>query len=325
MTSLPSVPKFPTGVLLNNSSRAQFYHEVFYPAFQTRVAHYHNSSQLWAYLQGLATTISTDPPIPPERPSATGSQDDHRYFSTSFQIYEADRKLYMEQRDILHALKAVLLQSLEAPEISSIIGIPDTVMSMELPMVWKRIKSAYSKPQANDLHPLMESLNEKYDHTNNDSFNLHHQKFTRTLNTLELFDYNRSQVERIQMFRRTLSNYEIEFAPYIATYDIAYTMPGLNNLLTFIEHCNFAIVSIEAKRILQLGDASVNATITTAQKTEKADKIPPSNRNSTNKRRYYCHTCGTNFNHGSRSCTTPGPTHDKSANYFNQKGGKPSH
>jgi len=50
MTSLPSVPKFPTGALLNNSSRAQFYHEVFYPAFQTRVAHYHNSSELWKYI-----------------------------------------------------------------------------------------------------------------------------------------------------------------------------------------------------------------------------------------------------------------------------------
>ena len=78
MTSLPSVPKFPTGVLLNNSSRAQFYHEVFYPAFQTRVAHYHNSSQLWAYIQGFATTVSTNPPVPPERPSAAASQDDHR-------------------------------------------------------------------------------------------------------------------------------------------------------------------------------------------------------------------------------------------------------
>lgn len=316
MTSLPTVPKFPTGVLLNNSSRAQFYHEVFYPAFQTRVAHYHNSSELWTYIQGLVTTVSTNPPVPPERPSAADSQDDHRYFSTSFHMYEADLKLFMDQRDTLHALKAVLLQSLDAPEINSIIGIPDTVMSMDLPTVWKRIKSAYSKPQANDIHPLMESLNEKYDHSNNDSFNLHHQKFTRTLNTLELFGYPRSQIEKIQLFRKTLSNFENEFAPYIATYDIAYTMPGLNNLLTFIEHCNFAIVSIEARRILQLGDVSVNATITTTD--PKADKKPT-------KRRFYCHTCGTNFNHGSRTCTTPGPTHDKAANYFNQKGGKASH
>ncbi len=141
----PVVPKFPTGALLNNSSRCQFYHEEFLPAFQARVAHHHNSVEIWAYIQGVEPTeISTDPPRPPQRPSAEDTLENHRYFGTSLQIYEeADRKLFSEQRDILHALKAVLLQSLDAPAISSIIGIPETVMTMTLPEVWKNIKEAY--------------------------------------------------------------------------------------------------------------------------------------------------------------------------------------
>ena len=310
-----SITPWPTGAETPNSI---FFVETFQPEVMNLVTRYRDGA-LKNYIEGEPhlNLIAPIEPVIPEMDAPTREFDFYKIMSNK---YDRDYRLFELQRLEIANIKNAIVSSLDKATQLSLLGDVETIMEMPLPTVFNRLRTA-SNPRLTDIQQVMERLSRNFVYSQPSSFETHCIELKKAHNLLRLFDCPRSPWEYVQMLKTSLqsSPFALDFSPYIAQYEIAHPEPKDQDIEHLISLTRFAIPSIEAK-ILASG---VDRSSLLAAQVNNATTTPPGKNRSDQKKRY-CHTHGTNMSHSSNSCKYPGPAHDTTATFTNQKGGKPS-
>ena len=308
-----SLTSWPTAVE-GNTPRSIFFFETFQPEFMNLVGRYRDGL-LKDYISAEPHTIVLEPPVEPVLPDAGAPSRDLDFYKILSTKYDRDLKKFEEQRLEIANLKNALVSALDRNTQLAILGDLNEIIAMPLPTIWNAIRMA-SSPQPTDINSTMMKLQETFLHVHAQSFEHHCVKFRKSLAILVKFQCAKSEYENVAIFQNSLesSHFAVEFAPFIAQYLASHSKIADHNIEDLMLLASFAVASIEAKIILSGVDrASLNAVQTVKD-------IPP----PVKPYRWYCHTHGTNASHDSKDCNKPGPQHDKTANFYHQKGGKPS-
>ena len=311
-----SLTSWPTAVE-GNTPRSIFFFETFQPEFMNLVGRYRDGL-LKDYISAEPHTIVLEPPVEPELPDAGAPSRDLDFYKILSTKYDRDLKKFEEQRLEIANLKNALVSALDRNTQLAILGTPEEIIDTPLPTIWNKLRTA-SNPQPTDISSIMTQLHDTFLHVHAQSFANHCVKFRKAQALLAKFKCSKSAYEDVAIFQKSLesSHYAADFAPFIAQYLVHHSTIDDHNVEDLMRLAQFAIATIESKLILSGVDrATLNAV-------QDVKDIPAPPINPTIKRRY-CHTHGSNPTHGSMRCTAPGPHHDKTANFYHQKGGKPS-
>jgi hypothetical protein len=315
MSSYTLTP-WPT-IIEDATPRSVFFFETFQPEFMNLVGRYRDGI-LKDYISGEPHTIVTQSPIEPILPDEGASAKEFDFYKIISSKFDRDYKKFEEQRLEISNLKNALVSALDRNTQLSILGTPEDIIDTPLPTIWNKLRTA-SNPQPTDISSIMTQLHDTFLHVHAQSFANHCVKFRKAQALLAKFKCSKSAYEDVAIFQKSLesSHYAADFAPFIAQYLVHHSSIDNHDVEDLMRLAQFAIATIESKLILSGVDrATLNAV-------QDVKDIPAPTIKTTIKRRY-CHTHGSNPNHGSKYRTAPGPHHDKSATYFDQKGGKPS-
>ena len=312
MTTYTITP-WPTGAEI---PRSIFFFETFHPELMNLIGRYQDGF-LKNYIDGELHTNLVKP-VEPLLPDIDADSKDMDYYKILSNKYDRDFRNFELQRLEIANLKNAIVSSLDRATQLAILGDPVTIMEMDLPAVYNTLRKA-STPRQTDISMIMSRLSHSLNYNQPQSFENYCIEFRNTISILNKFQCSRSEWEYVQILKTNLenSNFAPEFAPFVAQYDVSHPKIADQNIEELIQFAAFAIGTIETK-IVSLGlDRTSLHAVQLTKDSVPANKDPL-------KKKFYCHTCGTNHNHSSQRCNTPGPKHDKTANYYNQKGGKPS-
>jgi hypothetical protein len=294
--------------------RAIFFFETFQPEFMNLVGRFRDGI-LKAYISGEPHTLVLKPPTEPEFPDVNAPSKDLDFYRILSIKYDRDLKKFEEQRLEISNLKSALITALDRNTQLAILGTQDEIIETSLPIIWNTLRKA-SNPQPTDIATIMTQLHDAFLHVHAQSFENHCVKFRKSQALLAKFKCSKSAYEDVAIFQKSLesSHYAADFAPFIAQYLVNHPKIDDHNVDDLMKSASFAVATIESKLSLSGVD---RATLNVVQAVK--DVPPPSK-----PYRWYCHTHGTNASHDSKDCNKPGPQHDKTANFYHQKGGKPS-
>ena len=309
--TLYSLTPWPTGAETPNSI---FFLETFQPEVMNLVSRYRDGF-LKEYIEG-EPHLNLIQPVEPVLPEIDASAREIDYYKILSSKFDRDYRLYELQRLEIANIKNAIVSCLDKATQLSLLGDVETIMEMPLPTVYHRIRRA-SSPRLTDINLVMSRLNNIFSYSQPQSFDNYCIELRKAHAILRQFECPRSTWEYVQMLKNSLqmSQFATDFAPYIAQYEVAHPTIREQNIEELIRLASFAIAGIEAKIIAAGIDRSSLQTV----QVNTATAAPPAKQ-----KKRYCHTHGTNVSHSSNNCKYPGPTHDTTATFKDQKGGKPS-